>query len=93
MYVLCSNGGRQSCGLCPSFIFKNTLTIALEEITRSDDEVNQERGWKLFLMLPGMLLHRPPGGGLIPKAKLVQRFQSFAEGEWIRLIPASGPPA
>ena len=27
--------------------FKNTLSVALEEITRSDDEVNQERGWKL----------------------------------------------
>ena len=76
----------------PKFLagsFKNTLSIALEEITRSDDEVNQERGWKLFLMLPRMLLHRPPGGGQIPKAKLVERFRCFVDGEWIRLIAAS----
>ena len=76
----------------PKFLvgmFRNALKIALEEIVRTDNEVTQERGWKLFLMLPRMLLHRPPGGGQISKAKLLQRFQQFVEGHWIRLIEAS----
>ena len=38
-------------------------------------------------MLPRMLLHSPPGGGQIQKAKLVERF--FVDGEWIRSITAS----
>ena len=48
----------------PKFLvgmFRNALKMALEEIVRTDDEVTQERGWKLFLMLARMLLHRPPG--------------------------------
>ena len=40
-------------------------------------------------MFPRMLLHRPPGEGQIPKATLLQRFQSFVEGHWIRLIEPS----
>ena len=38
----------------PKFLvgmFRNALKIALEEIVRTDDEVTQERGWKLLLML------------------------------------------
>ena len=42
----------------------------------------RERGWKLFLLLPRMLLHRPPRGGLISKEKLGARFQLFAQGQW-----------
>ena len=40
------------------------------------------RGWKLFMMLPRMLLHRPPRGGLIPRHKLVHLFEMFSRGEW-----------
>ena len=76
----------------PKFLvgmFRNALKIALEEIVKTDDEVTQERGWKLFMILHRMLLHRPPGGSQIPKAKLLQRFQSLVEGRWIRLIETS----
>ena len=34
-------------------------------------------GWKLVLMLPGMLLHRCQGGGIIAKSSLVARFELF----------------
>ena len=44
--------------------------------------VRQERGWKLMMLLPRLLLHRPPGGGKIPKRKLVERFEKFSRGEW-----------
>ena len=37
-------------------------------------------------MLPRMLLHRPPRGGLIPRHKLVHRFEMFSRGEWWDLI-------
>ena len=46
-----------------------------------EEVIRQERGWKLMLLLPRMLLHRPPGGGLIAKDKLHQRFQSFVRGD------------
>ena len=47
--------------------------VALEEIN-VDDVVRQGRGWKLFLLLPRLLLHRAPRGGAIPKSKLLGNF-------------------
>ena len=41
------------------------------------------------MMLPRMLLHRPPGGGLISKSKLEARFVMFNRGNWTELIRAS----
>ena len=64
--------------------FRNALRLALEE-TSSDDVVR----WKLFSLIPRMLLHRPPRGGLIPKEKLRQRFDVCARGEWNSLLEAS----
>ena len=61
--------------------FRNALKLALEEATWGNsvqDEVRQERGWKLLELLPRMLLHRAPGGGLIAKTTLEARFQAFA---------------
>ena len=46
--------------------YRNAMKLALEEATWGNhrmDAVRQERGWKLFMLLPRMLLHRPPGGG------------------------------
>ena len=60
--------------------FRNALKLALHEATRSNDEVDQERGWKLFLMIPRMLLHRGPGGGGILRSKLIARFEAFSRG-------------
>ena len=69
--------------------FRNALRLALAEAV-SEEVICQERGWKLMLLLPHMLLHRPPRGGLIAKDKLHQRFQSFVRGEWLMLLEASG---
>ena len=41
------------------------------------DEVRLCRAWKLLLLLPRMLLHKPARGGLIPKEKLKERFNFF----------------
>ena len=72
--------------------FQNALKLALEEATwvnSQQDEVRQKRGWKLFMLLRRMLLHRPPGRGLIPRSKLVARLEAFSRGEWIQLLTAS----
>ena len=53
------------------------------------DELRVTRSWKLFLLLPRMLLHKPARGGLIPKGKLTERFNLFSQGRWEDLINAS----
>ena len=70
----------------PTFLkgpFRNVLKVALEEILASPDVLRQERGWKLLMLLPRFLLHRPLGGGLIAKDKLEARFHAFGRGEWV----------
>ena len=69
--------------------FRNALRLALKEAV-SEEVFRQERGWELLLLLPRMLLPRPPRGGLIAKDKLHERFRSFARGEWLMLLEASG---
>ena len=74
-------------GNCPI-----VMRTALEEICageRSREEARAERGWKLFILLPRMLLHRQPRGGPIPRAMLISRFESFVRGAWGSLIQAS----
>ena len=44
------------------------------------------RGWKLFLLLPRLLLHRSPREGKIPKAQLQRRMEAFSRGEWASLL-------
>ena len=48
--------------------------------------MRRERGWKLFLLLPRLLLFRPARGGLISKKKLEERFADFVRGEWLSLL-------
>ena len=69
--------------------FRNVMKVVLEEVMASEDPTRKERGWKAFLLLPRMLLHRPPGGGHISRNKLSSRFEAFNKGEWIGLIEAS----
>ena len=55
----------------------------------AQEQARQNRGWKLLVLLPRMLLHHGPRGGLVPKSKLVERFQLFSRGEWHILLEAS----
>ena len=43
-------------------------------------EIQQVRAWKLLLLLPRMLLHRPPRGGQIGKSKLIERSTNLRQG-------------
>ena len=68
--------------------FRNALRVAMDEAL----EVNQlrsERGWKLFMLLPRLLLFRPPRAGNVHKSKLAGRFQEFTEGRWMHLLRSS----
>ena len=67
--------------------FRNAMRLAVEEATHAQAG-QHERGWKLFVLLPRMLLHRPSRGGNIPKNKLVSRFDDFSAGRWDVLIRA-----
>ena len=44
-------------------------------------EVQEERGWKLFFLIPQLLLFRPARGGIVPRDKLEDRLRRFAAGE------------
>ena len=69
--------------------FRAAMRMSMEEIVSGwnlHDEVKQERGWKLFFLLPRMLLSRPCRGGLVPRKKLETRFQKFFAGDWLDLI-------
>ena len=70
--------------------FRHVMRVALEEVSEAaGNAVQLERGWKLFMLFPRMLLHRPPRDGLISKSKLSERFDEFARREWMQLIRAS----
>ena len=47
------------------------------------------RGWKLFVLLPRMLLFKPPRGGKVSKNALLDRFSQFAQGQWWDLLTQS----
>ena len=90
-----SHVGRQLMKTVPRFLwgsFRIALKVAIEEILNGAarrNMVQQERGWKLFLLLPRMMLHRSPRGGLIGHEKLISRFDKFAAGQGHDLILAS----
>ena len=51
--------------------YRSAMRIALAEIDEGRSHhaiLRASRGWKLFLLLPRLLLHRSPRGGKIPKA-------------------------
>ena len=79
----------------PKFLwgsFRIALKLAFVEVaagSAANDRLRQERGWKLFLILPRMLLHRPLRGGLLGKEKLLARVEKFAAGQWTDLLSVS----
>ena len=73
-------------------VFRVAVRAALEEVTAARlvrDDRRHTRAWKLFLLLPRLLLFRPPRGGLIPRKRLEERCALFARGDWTVLLAAS----
>ena len=48
-----------------------------------------QRAWKLFMLLPRMILFRPRRGGKVPRKELGERCQAFARGDWVHLVRQS----
>ena len=74
----------------PSFArgpVRQALTFALSAIF--DAGVNEDasmRAWKLWFLLPRLLLHRSPGVKKLPKQDWVARIAAFNEGRWLELL-------
>ena len=77
---------------CPFFFrgrLRQSFTVALRERYRArqvEDTHAEERAWKLFGLIPIMLMHRPRGTGAVGRDELTQRADDFARGQWTELL-------
>ena len=77
---------------CPHFLrsrFRECMGVALRERfrTKQAGDVDAEnRAWKLFALVPMMLLHRSRGAGSMGRTELSQRVVDFANARWSDLI-------
>ena len=68
---------------------RHCFAVALRERYRvkgAQHSRAEERAWKLFGLVPVMLLHRPRGTGSVGKDELVSRAADFVRGRWIDLL-------
>ena len=69
----------------PTFLkgaYRSAMRLALSEAEaghRAGDESRKSRAWKLFLLLPRILLHRPSRRGRSPRGSCWSGSQSFPE--------------
>ena len=70
---------------------RKALRFALDLIYHagSPEGLGQEHAWKIWLLLPRMLLFRHPGSS-VPKREFLARFDDFFHGRWQALVRASG---
>ena len=47
------------------------------------------RGWKLFALIPTMLLHKPQGTGKVSRDEFAKRVDDFFQGRWAELLNAA----
>ena len=77
---------------CPRFLrgrFRECFSLGLRERFRAKQEgdVTAEiRGWKLFLLVPMMILHKTSGTSTIGRNELAARVDAFARGRWRELL-------
>ena len=82
----------------PTFLkgrIRQAMHFVLEAILQATTPDQTLRSWKLWLLLPRMLLHRPPGIRTISKPNWRLRITQFQEGEWTALLrnaAAANPP-
>ena len=54
--------------------------------TEANSELRVTRGWKLFFLLPRMILFRPHRGGKVLRKQLLSWIVAFQEGRWMELL-------
>ena len=59
---------------------------ARRDVVNAGDELMEERSWKMFCLLPFLLLHRPVNKSTITKEVLYRRFDLFGVGAWDTLV-------
>ena len=77
----------------PSFLkgrLRQALTFALEAIMQAHTHEQTVQAWKLWMLLPRMLLHRPPGTRTLSKADWRERIAKFQQDEWTLLLRQGG---
>ena len=80
---------------CPHFLrgrLRFSFSFALRERHRArevGDVLAETRAWKLFGLIPMMLLHRPRGSGSVGRDELCKRADEFARGHWMDLIQSA----
>ena len=73
---------------CPRFLrgrLRFCFGVALRERNRAKlegDQIAESRAWKLFGLVPTMLLHRPKHS----RDELAKRADDFAQGRWLSLL-------
>ena len=77
---------------CPRFLrgrLRFCFFVALRERHRAQlarDPVAERRAWKLFGLVPIMLLHRPRHTGSVGRDELCHRADEFVRGRWAELL-------
>ena len=77
---------------CPHFLrgqMRQCWGTALRERTRAKlagDQSAESRAWKLFCLVPIMLLHRPRSSGSVGRDELAKRVTDFERGRWTELL-------
>ena len=77
---------------CPDHFrgrFRQAARCALEarlQASIAGDLTAEHRAWKLFCLLPFMLLRKPIQQGRVEKSELCRRFDMFNEGKWKGLV-------
>ena len=62
------------------------LRTGLRTALAAGDYATAACGWKLFILAPRMLLHRPAGQQSAQANELEQRCELFRRGEWLQLL-------
>ena len=66
--------------------FRGAVRVALKAVlqgSQTHSVARNTQGWKLLMLLPRLLLHRPPRGGKVSRKKFEELFQRFHEGRSI----------
>ncbi|CAL1156747.1 unnamed protein product [Cladocopium goreaui] len=81
----------------PAFLrahLSRAFLVPMRILTQSRaTQLQQQRAWTLFLLIPRLLLHRSPDRGAEGRAALLQRAAHFQAGAWENLYGAIPPAA
>ena len=70
----------------------HVATARIREMHGKKKDLELERAWKLFLLLPRMLLSRSKQRGEDGKSEFFSRFRSFQRGDWLKLVQQARLP-